>query len=259
MLIWLLSVLWRPDCESQGCTCYGDVIFCGLLPEDGYKPLYRHWYWYRNGKQGKSFWTEPYLDEGGANVPIITHSVPMHADGVFVGVVTMDIPLQPGSTLGTSKIAAFEDPDTANPSRAAPTTQEHDKGVTANDAAKARAKLDGLAEFPRQAARKITAKLSDSSSVITDEFVKGVLKEVMEGEGVFGTCIAFEPSVYNGLERKVIYCKQHTASPHSSPTHDDHRDDDVVRVDKPSRGPCMPSHSIPQARVDCQCVNRWSW
>jgi hypothetical protein len=196
------------------------VIFCGLLPDDGYKPLYRHWYWYRNGKQGKSFWTEPYLDEGGANVPIITHSVPMHADGVFVGVVTMDIPLQPGSTLGVPKIAAFEDPDAVDRHKdvARPAVAN---GMSVEDATRARLKLEALAKFPQIAAGQITARLSDKSAPITDEFVKSVLKGVMEGEGVFGTCIAFEPRVYNGLDRKVVYCKHHTPDPHSSHVHHD--------------------------------------
>ena len=54
-------------------------------------------------------WSEAYFDEGGANRPIITYSVPIRQDGVFVGVATMDVALDPGSTLGMAQPAAYED------------------------------------------------------------------------------------------------------------------------------------------------------
>ena len=55
-------------------------------------------------------WSGAYFDEGGANRPIITYSVPIRQDGVFVGVVTMDVGLDPTSTLGMGQAAAFEEP-----------------------------------------------------------------------------------------------------------------------------------------------------
>lgn len=93
----------RAGCSYAGTVCYGDAAFYGLLPEDGYKPLYRQWYWYKTAKEGRAFWTEPYLDEGGANVPIITYSVPIHQQGVFVGVATMDVALASGSTMAPAQ------------------------------------------------------------------------------------------------------------------------------------------------------------
>ncbi len=105
-----LCSLARAGCAYAGASnvCFGDAAIYGLLPEDGYKPLYRDWFWYKNAKEGRAFWTEPFLDEGGANVPIITYSVPIHQHGVFVGVATMDVALAPGSTMAPAQ--ATEEP-----------------------------------------------------------------------------------------------------------------------------------------------------
>ncbi len=54
-------------------------------------------------------WSEAYFDEGGANRPIITYSVPIRQDGIFVGVATMDVALDPSSTLGMSQPVAYEE------------------------------------------------------------------------------------------------------------------------------------------------------
>jgi hypothetical protein len=54
-------------------------------------------------------WSSAYFDEGGANQPIITYSVPIRQDGVFIGVVTMDVGLDPSSTLGMGQEPAFEE------------------------------------------------------------------------------------------------------------------------------------------------------
>jgi tRNA A-37 threonylcarbamoyl transferase component Bud32 len=61
-----------------------------LKPPD-YK-LYRTWPWYTRPKQqGGPVWSEPFEDEGGGNIPMITYSVPLRRDGKFVGVVTADL------------------------------------------------------------------------------------------------------------------------------------------------------------------------
>ncbi len=49
---------------------------------------------------GQATWSDAFFDEGGANRPIITYSVPIRQDGVFIGVATMDVGLDPASTLG---------------------------------------------------------------------------------------------------------------------------------------------------------------
>ena len=59
-----------------------------------YSPLYREWAWYSEPKlQRKAMWSEPFIDEGGGNVPMLTYSVPLERQGQFVGVVTVDLSL----------------------------------------------------------------------------------------------------------------------------------------------------------------------
>ncbi len=56
--------------------------------------LYRGWDWYRLPQQdGRPRWSEPYLDTGGGNIPMVTFSVPFQRDGRFAGVVTADLSL----------------------------------------------------------------------------------------------------------------------------------------------------------------------
>lgn len=42
-------------------------------------------------------WTEPYFDEGGGNIWMVTRSVPVHAGGRIVAVATTDLPVAPPS------------------------------------------------------------------------------------------------------------------------------------------------------------------
>jgi predicted Ser/Thr protein kinase len=59
-----------------------------------YSPLYRQWAWYSEPKRKRTaMWSEPFLDEGGGNVPMLTYSVPLERKGKFVGVVTADLSL----------------------------------------------------------------------------------------------------------------------------------------------------------------------
>ena len=62
------------------------------------------------GFRHQACWSEAYFDEGGANRPIITYSVPIRQDGVFAGVATMDVALDPSSTLGMVQPVAYEVP-----------------------------------------------------------------------------------------------------------------------------------------------------
>lgn len=60
---------------------------------------YFSWNWYLIPKRlGKSFWTEPYFDEGGANINLITYSAPIfkfNDDSTeFIGVITVDMSLE---------------------------------------------------------------------------------------------------------------------------------------------------------------------
>jgi len=64
-----------------------------LLPPD-YQPLYREWPWYQAGRQhAQGVWSEPYLDEGGGNVTMVTFTVPFRRNGQLAGVVTADLAL----------------------------------------------------------------------------------------------------------------------------------------------------------------------
>ena len=57
-----------------------------------YTPVYREWPWYRRPRQERcASWSEPFLDEGGGNVPMLTYSVPLERKGEFVGVLTADL------------------------------------------------------------------------------------------------------------------------------------------------------------------------
>jgi hypothetical protein len=71
-----------------------------LLPPD-YTPLYREWDWYRGVPAGGK-WSEPYVDEGGGDIPMVTFSVPFEREGQRAGVVTVDLSLDYFRSLGNS-------------------------------------------------------------------------------------------------------------------------------------------------------------
>lgn len=94
-------------CAGAVCACVRTRIVISASPR-------RQWHWYADTKaSGASHWTDPYLDEGGGNVPVVTYCVPLRQvggsegcglcarvivslhpqDGVFAGVVTMDVQL----------------------------------------------------------------------------------------------------------------------------------------------------------------------
>jgi len=63
-----------------------------LLPPE-YTPIYRQWDWYSGaGKSGS--WSEPYVDEGGGDIPMVTFSMPFERNGRKAGVVTVDLSLE---------------------------------------------------------------------------------------------------------------------------------------------------------------------
>ncbi|MBI3462727.1 MAG: hypothetical protein HY000_06650, partial [Planctomycetes bacterium] len=68
------------------------VVFKYLHPPE-YRP-YREWDWYRLPKQdGQPHWSEPYVDTGGGEIPMVTYSAPFERNDRFVGVVTADLSL----------------------------------------------------------------------------------------------------------------------------------------------------------------------
>lgn len=66
------------------------------LGGDDYRYFYHEWYQIPK-ETGKPSWSEPYFDEGGGNIPMVTFSVPLYRerkrDRHFIGVVTADISL----------------------------------------------------------------------------------------------------------------------------------------------------------------------
>jgi tRNA A-37 threonylcarbamoyl transferase component Bud32 len=70
-----------------------------LLPPD-YRH-YRTWDWYTAPlREGKAVWSEPFMDAGGGNVPMITCSVPVRRGGKMAGVVTADLSIRYFERLG---------------------------------------------------------------------------------------------------------------------------------------------------------------
>jgi sigma-B regulation protein RsbU (phosphoserine phosphatase) len=53
---------------------------------------YPHWDWFRTPlEQNRAIWGEPYFDEGGGNILMVTYSAPIRRQGKIVGVATVDI------------------------------------------------------------------------------------------------------------------------------------------------------------------------
>jgi serine/threonine protein kinase len=62
-----------------------------LLPP-GYVPLYREWEWYKRPVQeGRQRWSEPYVDTGGGEIPMVTYTAPIRRAGQIIGVLTLDL------------------------------------------------------------------------------------------------------------------------------------------------------------------------
>jgi sigma-B regulation protein RsbU (phosphoserine phosphatase) len=53
---------------------------------------YPRWHWFRSPlEQNSATWGEPYFDEGGGNILMVTHSAPIQRQGKTIGVATVDI------------------------------------------------------------------------------------------------------------------------------------------------------------------------
>jgi len=84
----------QENCALYVCRTPSGILTKRLLPP-AYKPLYREWPWYSRPRQERrAVWSEPFVDEGGGNVPMLTYSVPFQRHGKFVGVVTADLAVE---------------------------------------------------------------------------------------------------------------------------------------------------------------------
>lgn len=55
---------------------------------------YPQWPWYRVPRdEGRAIWTEPFFDDGGGNVVMITRAVPFRRKDQFWGIATIDMPV----------------------------------------------------------------------------------------------------------------------------------------------------------------------
>jgi len=55
---------------------------------------YPRWDWYRRPRdEGRAIWTEPFYDDGGGNVVMITRAVPFRRQDQFWGIATIDMPV----------------------------------------------------------------------------------------------------------------------------------------------------------------------
>jgi GAF domain-containing protein/HAMP domain-containing protein len=56
---------------------------------------FRDWEWYTGPRDTKRlYWTLPYFDEGAGNIWMVTASYPVIRDGEFIGVATIDVPIE---------------------------------------------------------------------------------------------------------------------------------------------------------------------
>lgn len=71
----------------------GDTIGTKQLGTDDYD--YHSWDWYATPKKlNHAYWSEPYYDDGGGEMLMITYSIPIReADGTFIGIQTVDVSL----------------------------------------------------------------------------------------------------------------------------------------------------------------------
>lgn len=86
---------FRADVQDFSLYVYRDpkgVQAKQLLPPE-YTPIYREWDWYK-GAEPDGSWSEPYVDEGGGEIPMVTFTMPFERGGKRAGVVTADLSLE---------------------------------------------------------------------------------------------------------------------------------------------------------------------
>jgi hypothetical protein len=81
----------RQDYALYACRRGRGVEVAPLPPKYRYRE--RPWYT-RPRDQRKASWSEPFFDEDGGNIPMVTYSVPLYRRGKFAGVVTTDLSLE---------------------------------------------------------------------------------------------------------------------------------------------------------------------
>lgn len=153
----------------------GHLEFRDLLPppRGSYDPLYREWPWFALPKaRGRSLWSPAYIDESAGAVPLITFSAVIRQRGVFVGVATMDVELDPSSTVAVPSLIAHLDAQDAAEAQfaksAPPRPKEGDPSAgTSSELSPLQATLalERLAEAPRRLAVSLADRLAPAAPV----------------------------------------------------------------------------------------------
>jgi serine/threonine protein kinase len=97
-----MALAFEPRQFDQNKEDYCIYLFRGLkeiekkyLLPPSYLPLYREWEWYKKPVQeGRALWSEPYVDTGGGEIPMVTYTTPIRRGGQLVGVLTLDLSVQ---------------------------------------------------------------------------------------------------------------------------------------------------------------------
>jgi signal transduction histidine kinase/CheY-like chemotaxis protein len=89
---------YRPGNELFAPYVYnnnGNIVAMNISQDvlDWYNDPYWQW-WHRPKSEHTGVWTAPYFDDGAGNILMTTYSVPFYKNGVFRGVITVDIDLQ---------------------------------------------------------------------------------------------------------------------------------------------------------------------
>ncbi len=101
-LVFGAALAFEPD-EFSGRQLFGPYVYrqgadlteivSTELDYDYTEPEWDWWHLPRKALTG--VWTEPYFDKGGGNIYMTTFSAPFFREGRFIGVATIDIPLEP--------------------------------------------------------------------------------------------------------------------------------------------------------------------
>ena len=101
-LVFGAALAFEPD-EFSGRQLFGPYVYRQgedlteiVSTELDYDYTQPEWdWWHLPSKALTGVWTEPYFDDGGGNIYMTTFSAPFFKENRFIGVATIDIPLEP--------------------------------------------------------------------------------------------------------------------------------------------------------------------
>jgi len=94
-----MCLAFEPDQFQRGTPDYALYVYRGPmgiakknLAPPALMPIYRDWDWYKLAR-ARPVWSEPYEDDGGGDIAMVTYSAPILRADRFAGVVTADLAL----------------------------------------------------------------------------------------------------------------------------------------------------------------------